>query len=331
MVTWPGYQRPPPAGWATYTYPGAGTVGFRFEETAAESPFTPGEKVGIPAGTLTGPYLYVMFDGPFMAGGRAAATGASLTGPDGPVELAVVDNTTPDVGSYLPTGVELIPLRPLRPRAAYTAAVTAVVRPYGGVEGQPPAYSWTFTTAGRPNTVRVDLRRDSRRPSRAELSLGSDAPSAQVTLDGPGGAVLHPTLVQGFARVRLPVPGRWRACATSGGALGEWEAGSDCASRSFPARLDMRLPRRVRGQRLRVSVPRVAVGRRAKVLVYMSTRRAYVGTFQRRVRLRRHTTIRLPAPAGARRWDVTLTAGGFRRGGVAYERLELHRRYRSVR
>ena len=126
MYTWPGYQRPAPADFVTYTYPGPGTTGHRFEETAAERPFTPGSRVGIPEGTKTGPYLYAMFDGPFRYA-RTTAGSATLTGPGGPVDVAVVGNHTSGIGGYIPAGLEVIPLRRLRARTTYTAAIEATL------------------------------------------------------------------------------------------------------------------------------------------------------------------------------------------------------------
>ena len=100
------FRRPAPASNVTYTYPAEGTQGWRPSEIASERPYTPGEKLGIPQGTRTGPYLYVMFDGP-SSGGSAKVSSASLTGPSGAVDILTVDNTTPGLEGYLPTGAEL--------------------------------------------------------------------------------------------------------------------------------------------------------------------------------------------------------------------------------
>jgi hypothetical protein len=329
VSTWPGYQRPAPASWLTYTYPGPGTAGHRFEETASESPFTPGERVGIPQGTMTGPYLYVMFDGPF-ASAKATAGAATLTGPSGAVDLAVVDNTTSGAGSYLPPGIELIPRRPLRPRTTYTASIRATLEAQtaAGTVQQPVSHAWTFTTGARPNDVTVQLARNHRRPSSAELSVHSLAPNLVVVLSGPGGAVVRPALDRGDGIVRLPVPGRWRACATSGGGSTEYETRSRCARAMFPARLDVALAKRVSGRRLRLTVPAVAVGSRARIALSVMHRRSAGLTTLRSVRLRRRTTIALPAARRGDRWNVTLSVGGFKRRGVTYERASLSRSYR---
>ena len=159
-------NRPAPPGDVAYTYPGNGAKGWPAAQVAAEGPYTPGERVGIPAGTQTGPYLYVMFDGPDLTPfDDAAATGASLTGPQGAVNIAVVDNHTSGLENFLPTGMQVIPRAPLRPGTTYTASVAASVTTQGGI-GPPRAFSraWSFTTvqlpafalfSGSPRSLRV--------------------------------------------------------------------------------------------------------------------------------------------------------------------------------
>jgi hypothetical protein len=141
-------NRPSPPSDVTYTYPGDGASAWPSAQTAAESPFTPGQLVGIPAGTRTGPYLYVMFDGPDLTPfDTAHASTATLTGPQGAVSIAVADNTTAGLAGYLPTEVEIIPRSPLKANASYTASVTANVSTQGG-GGPQRAFgrTWSFTT-----------------------------------------------------------------------------------------------------------------------------------------------------------------------------------------
>ncbi len=135
-------NRPAPPIDTVYTYPGNGTV-HRASEVAAEGPYTPGELVGIPKGTETGPYLYVSVDGPsFDAFANARIVAASLTGPSGPVPLKTVDNVTPGLEGYLPPGGELIPVNPLARDASYRASVDLTV----GDAQTPIHHEWTFTT-----------------------------------------------------------------------------------------------------------------------------------------------------------------------------------------
>jgi hypothetical protein len=156
MYTWPGYLRPlpEPAGATVYSYPGDGATGVPPRQIARERPFVPGDFVGLPEGTATGPHLYVL---PFGAG-RGRLTSATLTGPQGPVDVRTVDNGTAggELGMYLPPGGIVIPVAPLQPGAAYTASAT-----FAGARGEydpdtgddeeeiPVIVSrtWSFTTA----------------------------------------------------------------------------------------------------------------------------------------------------------------------------------------
>jgi len=138
-------NRRPPAHNVTYTYPGNGATNWREGEVADELPFTPGEFVGIAPDTPTGPYLYVLFDGPGIAPTDVAkVVRAHVVGPVGPVPIAIVDNTTKGLQGYLPVGAELIPRAPLAPGTTYTAKVVATV------DGQRFKHQWSFTTDGAP-------------------------------------------------------------------------------------------------------------------------------------------------------------------------------------
>jgi hypothetical protein len=100
-TTWPGYTRPWPAAVTGYSYPGNGAIGVAGSEVAIEDPFTPGEYVGFPAGTETGPYLMAFLNGPAKID-SARITAASLTGPDGPVAVERIGSDNPDIGKYMP-------------------------------------------------------------------------------------------------------------------------------------------------------------------------------------------------------------------------------------
>jgi len=124
-TTWPGYKRPAPATLTAYSYPGNGTSGVVPAETARESPFVPGDFVGLPQGTQTGRHLLVFLTGPPPA--EAAEVGrATLTPvPTGAaVELRVVDSANPQIGPYMPnSSAFLIPVDPLQPFTTYLAVV----------------------------------------------------------------------------------------------------------------------------------------------------------------------------------------------------------------
>ena len=145
--TWPGYDRPAPPQPVILTYPGNGTTGIYTEMVAGERPFVPGDFVGLPQGTRTGPHLYVL---PMGMAGRILV--AELHGPRGAVDVRVVDKRTPSVGAYLPDGGIVIPTKPLEP-GLHTAAVmfeaTTVMTPGPDWDYQPRlarfTHRWTFT------------------------------------------------------------------------------------------------------------------------------------------------------------------------------------------
>lgn len=152
--TYPGFLRFGAQN-AVYSLPGNGVSGVVTAEVANESPFVPGDLVGLPAGTVTGPHLYVFADGPIAQSTqflnpfdtskpyweKMSVRQASLTGPAGPVELRWVDNSNPTAGPYMGPGAILIPVSPLLERSAYTAHVTMA-----NSRGQQISYSWSFGT-----------------------------------------------------------------------------------------------------------------------------------------------------------------------------------------
>lgn len=108
---------------ATYVYPGDGGSTFP-EEIALEDPFVPGDFVGLPMGTRTGPHLYFFYAGPTgFHGSYGRIEHAELTGPGGAQEVRTVDNHTRDMGRRIPPGGIVIPVKPLRKGATYTATV----------------------------------------------------------------------------------------------------------------------------------------------------------------------------------------------------------------
>src|SRR3954452_19977075 len=106
---------------------------------------------------LTGPSLLVSFDGPYLTPfDTAQATDASLIGPAGPVDIAVVDNKTSGLEGFLPPGMQLIPRQPLEPRSTYTASISANVTSQGGSgPSRSFHYTWDFTTGTLPNHVMI--------------------------------------------------------------------------------------------------------------------------------------------------------------------------------
>jgi hypothetical protein len=175
-TTWPGMNRPRPAEGAVYSYPGDGRRDVPADETASESPFVPGDFVGLPEGTTTGPHLYLMVDGPWEVA-DARIDGASLSGPGGPEDVRWVDNSTDGVGPYLPPGGIVIPARPLARGTTYTASVQLTA---GGV---PLSRTWSFTTRpNQPPIARFDVDRSS-------VATGEPVTFTSTATDPDGGPV----------------------------------------------------------------------------------------------------------------------------------------------
>ncbi len=214
-------NRPAPPADVTYTYPGNGATGWPAAQTVGEGPYP---------GVQSGPYLYVMFAGadlnPFAL---ARATGATLMGPDGSVAVKTVDNYTPALVNYLPTGMWVIPVAPLKAQSTYIASVTASVQ---GSFGTPPprtfSHSWSFTTGALSNAVHITGSATSGR--QVSVSVSSDAPGAIVTATGPGTTTSQPVDSTGSASLNLDADGTWQICARSGGAGTQYTAGQECVS-----------------------------------------------------------------------------------------------------
>jgi hypothetical protein len=195
MWTWPGYQRPGPAQPALYSYPGDGATIYS-SMTANESPFVPGDFVQLPKGTKTGPHLYVFADGADDSSVRGTITSASLTGPSGPVEVRTVDNGTEGplgrLGTYLPPGGIVIPVRPLQANASYTAAVT-----FATEGGATLSRTWTFRTRAPQQSITLPVRRV--RSGRSFVLRYVAADDGRITISLSRG---RKTYVRGTLRVK---------------------------------------------------------------------------------------------------------------------------------
>jgi hypothetical protein len=119
-TTFPGYRRKPPKHDTVWCYPGPGTTS-EFLERAEEAPDVPGDQVGLPQGTTTGPNIIVYWDGPTAQKAPLQhLRSASLSGPDGKVPVKRVDYT----GLSSSGSGFVIPVKPLRPDSEYHARVT---------------------------------------------------------------------------------------------------------------------------------------------------------------------------------------------------------------
>jgi hypothetical protein len=155
-TTWPGIAASVSPPGAVITYPGDGSSGFPPSENAGESPFVPGQFVGIPQGTVAGRELFVYEERPSplllcpgCVPGAPTIVAASLRGPNGTVPVKWVDGTSPP-GGYL-TGAIVIPVSPLAPNTTYHAEVTLAADLLTNV-GQ-VSHSWSFATGAQNITV----------------------------------------------------------------------------------------------------------------------------------------------------------------------------------
>jgi hypothetical protein len=280
MVTWAGYGRLAPPTPELLTYPGNGSRWLYASEQAAEWPFTPGEFVGLPEGTTTGPYLYVFGYG--TDGG--AITAASLTGPTGPLAVRTVDNhtasSTQTLGDYLPAGGIIIPVRPLRAGATYTARVVfAPDAAYGSqTPSAPLSLTWSFSVHG--NQVSLD---DTFWAGNVSADSNSPAPiTVNVTRLPSQTRVRRLTLKPG-SMVYLHLAGaRYRACFTQP-ATGEYAAaGPDCQQSTWGSDPGLKLgkPWRKGGRWLVVlTANRLAAGAKGTVRVEVPTTDCSNGVF----------------------------------------------------
>jgi hypothetical protein len=215
-TTFPGWTRADPAVPTTYSYPGDGGRIYA-NETAGERPFTPGELIGFPPRTLTGPYLVVLADAPGATpfNDSARLSDATLTGPSGAVAVRSADGATtvPDtsatLSAYTAPGGFIIPTTPLLPGATYRAHVLVT---FAGVQS---ARDWSFVAqAVSPASSllavgqALSFRSRSPAPIRVSFSRSTGAAAPALTI-APGRS----------AHARLQ-PGTWQACAVQAAAQG---------------------------------------------------------------------------------------------------------------
>lgn len=315
MVTWAGYTRPAPASPTLVTYPGDGTSWVYSSENAGDWPLVPGDFVGLPSGTITGPYLYVLGYGT----GRGSITAASLTGPSGPLAVRTVDNdtatSTQDLGSYLPEGGIIIPVQPLTPQASYTATVTFT--PDSG--GPALSHTWTFRTAPLLARTGVDGSFDA---SYGFVSADSTSPAPiTVTIIRlPSRTPVRTLTLQPTHNLHVNLPGaRYQACFTQPAVAGFAEPAPDCETSQWYGNPGLRLGKaRRRGRTVLVTLRASAFATGLQATVYVKTARlcSQCSPATRKVLYRR--VIRL---AAAQTLKVSARAGNTvevqtRRGGV---------------
>jgi hypothetical protein len=140
VTTYPGLVRAPTTTDRISTYPADGAERVAPSEQARESPFVPGQFVGIPSGHTAGRELFVYLNLAHQTGQAPVhVLAAKLAARGHPVTLRWVDSQTPTVGRYLP-GAILIPVKPLQPGTRYTASVSVQDR------SATLTRRWSFTT-----------------------------------------------------------------------------------------------------------------------------------------------------------------------------------------
>lgn len=189
MWTWPGYTRERPVEIQTFTYPGPGSTIY-YSEVANELPFVPGDFVGLPAGTTTGPHLYVFAFG--QQAQQIHLNSATLTGPTGSVAVRTVDNLTSSVGRYLPPGGIVIPEQPLAPDTEYRAVVEGSVSLPPVVDGE----TWTFGTT---------------LPIHWEWTFRTRAAAVEDVVSSPRGLRVSIKAMAKGSRLRVDVDPNWRS------------------------------------------------------------------------------------------------------------------------
>jgi hypothetical protein len=176
----------------------------RVEVVQGEGPYAPQEAVGINQGVPTGPDVLFFTTG--VSSDHAVPGSVSLNGPSGPVEVKLVDSTTPapdGSGPIFQTGGDLIPVQPLEPLAHYDAAVT-----WEDGNGARNRQVVSFDTAGRAATLTLSLSKRLSRTRRATLMAPSAAigQRAVVTLERRSGHHVTTTRMTLKHSQRIAVP-----------------------------------------------------------------------------------------------------------------------------
>lgn len=123
-----------------FTYPGPGSRLFYRGERAAEGPYTPGELIGIPQRTLTGPYILVLLDGPNRSAIDAAKIRKAILRKSTGRKVGVrkIGSAHAKLTPFMPPGGFVIPKKPLKAGALYR--ITVVIR----AGGRTLRHKWNF-------------------------------------------------------------------------------------------------------------------------------------------------------------------------------------------
>ncbi len=325
--TFPGWTRPDPLTMTVHTYPGNGAKIYP-SEVARELPWTPGDLVGLPQPSRTGPTLIVLADAPNErpANNPATLSDATVSGPTGPVAVKTVDGNTPlPSGSQYPTlapyvspGGFIIPVRPLIPGTAYHAHVVVTL------DRLQKVYDWSFTTrASDPHSSLTA------KGGRLVFSSASHQP-IRVTFRRVGGGRSAPVTIRPGRSVRLTLaPGGWQACGHQR-ASSVYAGYDQCVTVTVTGVPALRLgrPKLVHGTvKLSVRFSAILRGRSATETITALSQQCQSGTCvpvsggsrTRTVPLRgRSVTLSLPLPAHGRGFQVELRTDAFESHGAPW-------------
>ena len=204
-TTFPGFTRPAPATDTFYSYPGNGAT-IPWSEVAHELPSVPGDEVGLPEGTITGPNMEVFWRGPDGPGPLDTLVAATLRdGSGNPVEVRTVGRQQHEL--VIPGTGFVIPPSPLKPGSAYSASATFQARDGSrSFSGE-----WSFKTTPLPSpkkAVKVKVVNTKRQGLLITLTGADvyDGRTASVTVDyGKGSGKLKMKIPLGNTLQATPV------------------------------------------------------------------------------------------------------------------------------
>jgi hypothetical protein len=204
-TTFPGFTRPAPAADSFYSYPGNGAT-IPWSEEAHESPSVPGDEVGLPEGTITGPNMEVFWrspDGQPPLDNLVAATLRDASG--NAVDVRPVGRTQNDL--VIQGSGFVIPAQPLRPGSSYTATAT-----FSAPDGSRSLTGeWSFKTTALPSpkkAVKIKLTNSKSQGLLVALTGADvyDGRVASVTIDyGKGSSKLKTKIPLGNVLQASPV------------------------------------------------------------------------------------------------------------------------------
>jgi hypothetical protein len=324
-TTFPGWTRPDPPVMSVYTYPGNGATIYP-SEIARELPWTPGDLVGLPQPSRTGPTLIVFADAPNESpiNNPATLSDASVSGPSGPIEIRTVDGSTPlpagsnpaTLAPYISPSGFIIPVRPLIPGTQYQAHVVVTF------DHLVKIYDWTFKTrAADPQSSLTARGLNLLFSSRSHATI-------RVTFARTGGGTSGAVTLKPGRGVRLRLaPGVWRACGHQD-AAGGFAAYDTCLTITVTGvpQLQLGTPH-VAGSSVRLSLHFSSVLRGRRAMLTLTSVSVHCGSggcttvsgsaTTKSMRLRSKVLL-LPIPAPGHGFQVDLRTAAFEWRGAPW-------------